>query len=502
MILLSNKEKTTYLLQWYLLGLLFLYSVISTFFFEQIPVGEGLGWDGTTYYKLAADFKQQFISGDITRYYLKRSLPPAFIHYFLKTIDFAWKLLGGNPIAPTIPVVINGFLFCNILAILGSNFFLFRIYDKLEFGKQIQVFCFIAFNLIFPISKLLTYYPILTDHYAVFISVLLLYAYLYEKTNLLFLTFLIAYFTFPTLIIVSFILFAFPYTKTEQITKIVINKQYNLFIYIIGVGLFISYLVYNAYIIFEQFKTKYNYILPFAQSPIDTFLFPLSICLLIGYVIFIAIISYPLDIIQNFIKSIDIKKFIFILVFTVILSQVIKLHFKDEGFSQDVFLENIVTQSIKQPLVSFFCHYFYFGIAYLIPFMFYRYWNSLVKPLGIGAILVIFAHFVLMIGSETRQFIPVLPFLVLSSGILLQKHSELTPKILWVVGGISLLLSTIWLPINYFKNLDALEMPYMYAIHQGPWMPPEFYYILVCFTLFSIGILNFLLKKNTNTKEI
>jgi hypothetical protein len=478
---------------------LVLSQALLMFLFEKIPVNEGLGWDGVIYYKMAADFKQKLFGGEITIYHIKRCFPSFIVHYSLKIIDYAWKLLSGTNLKPTIPVIIASFSLLNIFTILGSNIFLFKIGNRLSFNHLQKIFCLISFNLIFPLGKLLNYCPVLTDYFALFVTILLFYTYLHKQNVLLLAFFLIGYFTFPTLSIVSFFLFAFPYNTKENTQKIIIPTTYNKPIYIVFIGVIIILLAMKTYTIFLKYTTEYNYVLPFNQSPIDVFLFPLSVITLIAYVVIIATISYPLNIIQNSLKQIKVVNVAIILVLFGALTKLIQLHFVKEGFTPDTFVENIFTQSIKQPFVSFLCHYFYFGIAFIIPFFYYRYWSDLLERLGIGVILVILAHLALMIGSETRQFITVLPFLVIASAIILQKHNKLTPKIISIIAIISFITSTIWLPINQFnlvqdKNLIAIEMPYLYAIHQGPWMPSEFYYVLLLFTIISCGTLIYLLK--------
>jgi hypothetical protein len=50
--------------------------------FESIPVYEGLGWDGVTFYKLAINGVEVIKNKQISGYYIFRSFP--FLFYFRK----------------------------------------------------------------------------------------------------------------------------------------------------------------------------------------------------------------------------------------------------------------------------------------------------------------------------------------------------------------------------------------------------------------------------------
>ncbi len=479
--------------QWNLLAILSFFLLFSIFFFERIPVVFGLGWDGTTYYKIAADFKHKILSGEITAYFFQRSFPLALTHYVLKTIDALGRLMGFTPLAPTIPAVMNCFFVWNTIAIIGSNYYLFKIYDRFEFEKKLQILCFLLFNLTFPIAKLFSYYPVLTDYMAIFIATASFYAYIFNKPRYLLLLFLIGYFTFPTLFLVISILFIFPYNTTQREFKIALYQKYKSYIHVIVSILIVCFYIYKTKSVLAILEQN-NWVMIYNESPMNIPLIPISIFLASLYIVGIIFLFYRTDLLQKLIEKVNIIRVVSIFAIYFILSQSIYYLCPEEGIGNAFFIDNLVVRrSIKEPLIFHLSGYFYFGISFMLPFLYHKYWNKIIEPIGIGAMAVLFLHFALMMGSESRQFIAIFPFTIIFSGLLLQKLFIVDNKTVILLGSTSFLLSTVWLPINQ-SSVDKNEMPYLYAIHQGPWMPSEFYYFLVLICVGMMLALKFILK--------
>ena len=123
--------------QWYLLGVVILFCLISVTLFEKITANGGLGWDGWTYNQILMRFKEIIVGGNITAYCLKRSLTLAVTYFLFKIISGMGMLMGFTSLTPTVPMVIACFSLWSTLAITGSNFYLFKIYDKFEFEKNL-----------------------------------------------------------------------------------------------------------------------------------------------------------------------------------------------------------------------------------------------------------------------------------------------------------------------------------------------------------------------------
>ena len=490
--------------QWYLLGIVFLFCLISVTLFEKITVSGGLGWDGWTYNQILMRFKEIIVGGNITAYCLKRSLPLAVTYFLFKIVSGMGILMGFTSLTLTVPMVIACFSLWSTLAITGSNFYLFKIYDKFEFERNLQIICFLLFNLTYVVAKFPFFYPVLTDHLAILIVTASMYAYFFEKPKFLLTLFLIGYFTFPTLFLVAGILFIFPYGGTvRRVVNITKKHIFYAFISVFSVAMPIAFYkldVINALIVdTHKFFLLFidNKLLINGESEVNTMLVPLSIVLVFAYIVSIALIFKPLDILQQIIQKIYIKRLALIGFLLICLSQIIKYRSTGVGFSDVDFARNLITQSIKQPLGFYLSHFSYFGVAFILPFLYYKYCSKILRIIGLGAVLVMLFHLILMIGSESRQFLAFFPFLIIFSGLLIKDFFLVNQKMILIIAVMSFVLSTLWLPINQtisYKRLNEIDMPYLYAIHQGPWMPSEFYYLLVPVCISTIILLKCALR--------
>ena len=490
--------------QCYMLGTIFLFCLTSVTLFEKITVNGGLGWDGWSYNRIVMYFNEIILNGNTTSYHLKRSLPSVVTYFLFKIVSGIGMLVGFTSLTPTVPMVITCFSLWSMLSITGSNFYLFKIYDKFEFEKNLQIICFFLFNLTYIAAKFPFFYPVLTDHLAILIATASMYAYFFEKPKFLLTLFLIGYFTFPTLFLVAGILFIFPHGGTvRRIVEITKKRIFYTFISVFSVAMPIAFykldaikiLIVDAHKFFPLFID--NKLLINGESEVNTMLVPLSIVLVFAYLVSIALIFKPLDILQQVIQKINIKRLALIGLLLICLSQIIKYHSTSVGFSDVDFARNLITQSIKQPLGSYLSHFSYFGVAFILPFLYYKYCPKVLRTIGLGAALVMLFHLILMIGSESRQFLAVFPFLIIFSGLLVKENFRVNQKTILIVAVMSFVLSTLWLPINQtisYKRLNEINMPYLYAIHHGPWMPAEFYYLLVPVCMSTIVLLKCALK--------
>ena len=225
------------------------------------------------------------------------------------------------------------------------------------------------------------------------------------------------------------------------------------------------------------------------ESPINETLLPIAVLCVVIYFVMIVLTFNPVTIFNKIIQQIQIRKLVLISICIISLSLLIKYYFPVAGFLLLDFLSNIVTQAIKEPLAFFFSHFFYFGIVFILPFIYYKYQKQIFEKIGLGAILVILFHLLLMACSETRAFLGLFPVLIIFSGLLLKDYFVVNNKTIIIMGILSLLMSTIWLPINQiipYKRLDSIGITYLYAIHHGPWMPAGFYYYVLLPACLSI----------------
>jgi hypothetical protein len=126
-------------------------------------------------------------------------------------------------------------------------------------------------------------------------------------------------------------------------------------------------------------------------------------------------------------------------------------NFNTEGLAQAYF-----GGMLRYPFDFLVGHLMYIG--FLIPlslFFFPRMVKEMAK-LGMGFTLVCLMLFVLLLHPESRLMMPLVPFLVFLLLKSLRRYQVLN-KDLYVIGGLNLLLSTFWWPLNVSGMAEALS---------------------------------------------
>lgn len=138
--------------------------VASTLFGERVPAGGGLGWDGVTYARLVRELPALVETSGLSSYYAQRILPPAAVR--------AGLLAGGSDLADA--AIIHGFQVWNLVMVLGTALAWARIAAALGLGVRGRWIAFAGMFLSFQASKLLWFYPVLTDATALLLGTTML----------------------------------------------------------------------------------------------------------------------------------------------------------------------------------------------------------------------------------------------------------------------------------------------------------------------------------------
>jgi len=228
--------------------------------------------------------------------------------------------------------------------------------------------------------------------------------------------------------------------------------------------------------------------------PINIAVLPLSLLVLCLYFIFITHTFAPL--VLNLLKHQVNKKMITICIIVYGLLLLGASFFVSYGvqLGAEGFLTNILHQAITNPAVFLVAHSNYFGVGVLFIFIFYKSFVKKVISLGTGyAILILFYSYI-MIGSESRQFINILPFLILPVMLLLKEFALSKLQVISVIT-MSIVTSKWWYPINQLGGIDQYYFQFPsqhYFMNQGPWLATPMYLVQLLSILVLCAVLYFL----------
>lgn len=186
------------------IGLCLLMLVLAGFltaFSERIPVGDGLGYDGSEYGQWAMHFDKVLRHEiPVTPYRVVRILPSAL----------AWGVLTLTGAAKTPDNVIRFFQIANVVLLALSALAWGGIADAVGLRPRGKLLGFLGLFANYLVLKYAFYYPVLTDVFGYAGALGILWAYLRNRTGWLCAATLAGSFAWPTLCVYGGLLLLFP----------------------------------------------------------------------------------------------------------------------------------------------------------------------------------------------------------------------------------------------------------------------------------------------------
>jgi hypothetical protein len=431
---------------------LFFILFIFGFFFESIPVYDGLGWDGSTYYNIATSGLSQFTEFKISGYYVFRSLP--------------FVLFNFLPFENSINIFLIYMNVINFIAIMLSVLYFFRIMKQLNVDEKMSIVCFILLFFNFPILKLVSYNPALTDHLSFFLSIVGFYYFLIKNKLASTIIIFISLFTFPSLSIVLLILNLFNVSK-----RIDISSFWSKVLNILFPILLLTFVILMINSVYESTLI----------SKTTRQLLPLSVLLLTLYLSYIAYVFVKSEKFLSlpslyFSILIIIIFFIFLIILKAYPSPPKTSYFSIIGFGYS---------ALKYPASFLVYHTFYFGLLFLFVIINFRKLLRNTVKIGTGPLIVSLFFMLFLLQSESRIFINIIPIIlfILFSNF---KSNNIPNYKIWLLLLIGILFSRIFYKINNVPNMWDLmrnesirnEFPVQgYFMNFGPWISYEIYCI-------------------------
>ncbi len=451
-----------YLIRVLLIGLLTTI-YCGNLFREHIHVNNGWGWDGKHYAYLTIHFEEMAGQKLIDSYQYQRILTPALIHYGCK-----WT---GISLTESTVLSVYGYYHLIIL-IIGALLF-FGWCNRLKLSTPVEIAGFSALFFNYFVLKNTPYYPILTDPTAFVMGILLMYWVTTQNTiGKWFMAF-----TGP---------FVFPLFQFVTLPLIVLPKGNRLMLSLQKFKLFtiLKWTTSLLFLITAMLVVGFpNAVLPAKyQMVFNPWLIPFSLVCVMIYLwhLFRIFQTEPL------VKQEKSGSFLFLPLVIILvvwgIGKYIILHnsIPEEGFTPVVFGLNITQQTLDFPLSWVWAHLTYFGPAVIVLILWNRtFFHQLFKQQD-GIILFAFISLLLMMGSESRQFIYCWPVWVwLSLPLFSTLNITMSRAIAFTI--LCLVQSKCWFPINVegsFADYDYTQFPEQrYFMNHGPFMSDASYVI-------------------------
>lgn len=461
---------------------LFIWGLISIYFFEHIPVNNGFGWDGRLYGNLAQNFEEILQSKSLEAYSVQRIFPSMVIYYFTDFLS----------IPHTVENVVSGFLIYTLVLITACGLLWVLIAKELKLSNYEMWLGYILLFLNYPVLKWFFYNPVSTDSTAFFLGMLMLYAGLKRYSIVLVLSLVITFFTWPAGIVTSILLILFPFRKLDVSFAKPNSTVLNNILPYIFIVLFTIILICVIYFTkLESGKGMVWYLNLLISS---------VLVIVFGYFVFIPFIR-AIDYSNLLFESIKPHFIIKILVIGTLLIMLGWLKgniYNDEvpaNFDFTGLIVNIFTYSIELPFKFLVAHTVFWGPAFLLLILFFHEVFVRVFNSGFGIIFISLYFIFLGLDSESRILMNTYPFLIpflllsLRESLIKNKSYLLLFLILC-----SVLFSKLWVRINMANDyvVGNYDFPIQrYFMQHGPWMLPSVYII----NIITILILGFILLK-------
>lgn len=438
---------------------------------ETIPVASGTGYDGGRYAAWAKTLtigtlvdsaaarwgtpRSEDMSTALDTYYARRILPSLVVHY----------VLTGFGIDPSTANVILTFTVLNIGLLLATVFCWLRAADELHVGRNGKWIGVTGLIVSYANLKMPLYYPTLTDTFALAAGAGCMLFYLQGRRAALWVTAFAGGFVWPTITYFGFLLIALPRTDSRAWRPAPGSLAVALALAMsLGVVFAIEVLFHSGY---ELQNTPVRPIMSLRHLSAT----------MAGLYLFFAI--RPLLDSAALWDSLRPDKLFtssgfFLGCLLILLSEGLVWAIAPLPAEVSVVevLSNYSLSGAFQPFTFYVAHVLYFGPVLVFLLFAWPAAAALVRELGPGATAYFAATALMSIGSESRQLINVLPFVILVLAPFVEPIVNSWHR--WAIfGGATLVCSKVWLPMDRTVSMPlfgAVDWRTLYVSSRGPWI--------------------------------
>jgi hypothetical protein len=394
-------------------------------------------------------------------YHTQRIVPSGIVHYSLRLL--------GQPLDNA--HIIHGFEVYNLLLLLLACYLWKLISDQLTLSLRGRWLGFIGLFVSFAMLKMGFYYALLTDITSFTLGMAMLYFYLQDRPWGLFAITLIGAFTWPSMIYGGVILIMFPRTKSTEPESA--GPQGSS-----GLGLLAASLAAVALlgVVLFFYYVKGVHSFGWDTTPTVEQVVYLSMFLSAAYVFTVTrtlIGGLDLRGIWSSVRALKWERVV--LGLSLLGGARLLLHLWADPGKKSYGLLHLIKGttmvSISRPLLFLVAHVVYFGPIVLLLIILWKPYCRNIHRYGFGLTLFMLLNMPLTLTSESRGSIAVLPFFVAFLVPVIERLGW-RASYYWIVGGVALVFSKIWFPINN-PNIEGeiLKVPAQNLfMNIGPWM--------------------------------
>ena len=453
-------------------------AVFQTFFGEKITVNGGLGWDGQRYAVIIRDMDYMLAHEQMDNYHLNRISMLLLVNKSLK-----W---GDIPV--THHSVIWAFSLFNLLFYLLSLLLAAKIAQKSGFDSITQALFLLLIFGSFHQTKLVFFYPVLTDCLAWFYCLLFLFLWISNHRFLLLLAILLSFFVYPVIPFLGILLFCFGTESVSQSKPL----QFNFISYaVIAVTLVAAAILagYLSYVYLPKILNLQINMSTFVQEVVLTRTLNIFALLMVQALFSLVLAKCFLEGIKSNWRSLFFVLFQLAL-FAFLYSEIKTIGYRIaptvSKYSFDNHLNYGFLNSSHLLLKNWVAHFQYFGLAMIIPFLILykalREWTEVPT-----ALLLIVGLFGLQsIDTESRHLFMYIPFLAMDG---IQYINVKSKTDLLILAATTLYFSKCWTfigPMTESRAIPFGEWQRYFRFH-GNWMD-EYSYAIALFNLILMVI--------------
>jgi hypothetical protein len=431
-----------------------------------IAVGNGTGWDGNAYLDLLFTWKHSGHLPDTDPYRISRlaSIFPTVASEFLFDLTRT-QLLYIQMAFNVLWIGIALGLFLDYLLKSGL---------PLKPATQYTLILLLTW----PVLVLSTYYPMLSDHLAILLSCFCLWCFAHKRFGWLMITCLLSPLVMPGLFLLPLTLLTFSSTEQEasRINQFVFNRNSRLLVF---AGLAVAMITYSclwfARISDEELLHAGSTLAP-GLPRIRWF----SSAYLIGSLALIAWLWSKLLEKNGALSVFSTRRFSLALCAAVLGHAILYFGLDwDKGFKGPNLLQNMFYQGLNAPFKPLLSHFVYFGPCFIIALQLLFLSASSAWHLQPVKIAILGFLPLLVIGSESRQWVAILPFLI---AYVAQFDFSKNRRRLMLLGSVLLSVPLFWLG-TAVTTANSMQLPttaplwQLYFGRYGPWMSQTTYLI-------------------------
>jgi len=426
---------------------------------ERIAPGRGQGWDGRFYAEMARDFRGQVLGGQLDAYRLGRVLPSGVVAAVLALL----RLPHDDAHIVTV------FALYNLALLAGAVVIWWRIGDRCELSPRGRWLGFFLLFVNFGILRMPFYYPVSTDVTAFFLGSLLTYSYLLGSPAAMFAVLALGAFTWPSFVGTGGLLFVF--ARPGESEPLAPGRAPWTLAAVLAT-LYLALIPGNPHLGLR----------PDRSAPIDTTLLPLSLAVVVAYVVLasaeLARDGHLFEL-TTWTRAFRPPRALALVVLAILAQAAVEALSNGARISDPgLYLRQLPVRPLIKPAIFLVAHAVYLGL--IVPLLIVR-WRAAsleARRLGPGFTLFVAALLALALTPESRQIIHGLTALCLVAVLALEDARW--PRWTFVLVGLAALFSSkVWMSLNgegFMGKSDPFSYPAQrYFMNLGPWMAWENY---------------------------